>query len=238
MTGMPPDRQHALGQLTARDGASEYGLRGLLHDLGHQLMTLSLLADSLQADGELPAAARRRSQLMAQETVRALDMISETGSAGCHQHQPATDLVDLRELAGQVAQLTDLAYETTVRLAPGQAAFLRVEPMLVWRVLCNIVDNAVRAAGPGGEVRISISRGNGTIVEVTDDGAGFGCGPSGPSGPAGLGLTVVRQLLASCGGQLDISAGPGGGTSVRATFGSRCDRMVLPRRRRSWAAIA
>ncbi len=240
MTGMSPERQHAPGKVAGGNGAgdrdgSEFWRRGLLHDLGHQLMTVSLLASSLQADAGLSAAARHRSQIMARETARTLEMLTEAVSAGGCERRPATDLIDVRECASQIAQLTGLAHDATIRLLPGQPAFVRADPLLVWRVLCNIVDNAVRAAGPGGDVSIGISRGNGTIVEVTDDGGGFGCGQA---GTAGLGLAVVRQLLASCGGRLEISARPGGGCRARATLGPGCDRIVLPRLRGAWAAIA
>jgi signal transduction histidine kinase len=78
------------------------------------------------------------------------------------------------------------------------------------------VDNAVRAAGPGGRVTIRIDQELQTALEVTDNGPGPGAGRP---GVAGLGLTVVRQLLDSADGRLDISEAPTGGTCVRVTFG-------------------
>lgn len=234
MTEMSPD-QLGLDRAPALASATESAIRGLLHDLGHQLMTVSLLAESLQAHSDLPAEARRRSRLVAQETVRALDMIASGSPASPRVPGAASQLVDVRDLTAQVAKLTGIAHQTPVLLLPGQPAFLQVDPMLVWRVLCNIVDNAARAAGPDGQVDISISRGHGTIITVTDSGDGFG---NGPAGTAGIGLSVVRQLLATVGGHLDISTEAKGGTSVRAVFGSPCDRLVLPRLRGAWTAIA
>ena len=40
-----------------------------------------------------------------------------------------------------------------------------------------------------------------------------------PAGVAGLGLTVVRQLLDSADGRLEVCEAPDGGTCVRVTFG-------------------
>jgi signal transduction histidine kinase len=204
----------------------DLGTRGLLHDLGHQLMTVSLLAESLHADGTLTAEARQRADLVVQETARALEMISRTAGGGDRlaPGEPA-GLTDVRDVAARVARLTQLTHKTAVRVNPGQPTYLRVDPMTAWRVLSNIVENAARAAGPDGLVNISIRRDAGTVIEITDSGAGPG---SAPRGTAGLGLSVVTGLLADCGGGLDISAVKGGGTSARAVFGTDCDRAAPP----------
>ena len=50
------------------------------------------------------------------------------------------------------------------------------------------------------------------VVEVTDDGPGFG---NGPPGTASLGLGVVSSLLESCGGRIEVQAPEAGGARVR-----------------------
>ncbi len=81
MTGMSVDRQHDRGERSApagdQAGAAGLGTAGLLHDLGHQIMTVSLLAESLQADAALSPESRRRSELVVQETARALGMLAD-----------------------------------------------------------------------------------------------------------------------------------------------------------------
>ena len=89
-----------------------------------------------------------------------------------------------------------------------------VECAAVERALVNVVDNACRAAGPGGRVRIEVegvSDGS-AIITVDDDGPGFGViGEA----RAGMGLEVIRHVLAPLGGSLEISThGPLGGASV------------------------
>jgi signal transduction histidine kinase len=232
MTGTSLHRQLADSQPPAPAGDHQPGFRGLLHDLGHQLMTVSLLAESLHADSSLPADARMRAELVAQETARALEMISaaagdgQPGGAGgpaSDQAGPgrAPSLIDVRDVAGQVARLTGLTHGTKVRVHPGPPAEARLDPMTAWRVLSNIVENAARAAGRDGRVDIRIWSDAGLVVEITDTGAGPG---SAPGGSAGLGLSVVADLLAGYGGGLDISAADGGGTSARAMFGTGRDR--------------
>ena len=168
-------------------------------------------------------------------------MVQETGRRGGRDAVPcrpltlircrvpaSTQLIDVRELAAAATRLGQLRHEANVGLQPGPATFLMVDPMLVWRVVGNLMDNAARAAGPDGNVNIRISRDAGTVVEITDDGEGFG---RGPGGMAGRGLSVVAQLLAATGGELEVRPGQCGGTSARAIFGGRCDRIVLPRQR-------
>lgn len=76
------------------------------------------------------------------------------------------------------------------------------------RCLLDIVDNAVRAAGPDGSVAVSVHPGpDGVRIAVEDDGPGFGNGPRG----AGLGLAISRQTLAHMGAELSIGAPPAGG---------------------------
>lgn len=215
---MPVDYRHGLGQRLRAVSPDEIGIRGPLHYLGHQIMTVSLLADSLQADGALSADAQRRLELVMQEAGRALEMITTNVLAESRAAVgvPARS-IDVRELADQVAQLVRLVHQTTVRLLPGPPAYVQVDSMTMWRVLCNLIDNAARAAGPTGQVDICIRQDDGTIIEVSDDGHGFG---KGEHGLAGLGLCAVTQLIAACGGQFELLPRKHGGTIARAAFGS------------------
>ena len=155
----------------ADSGALEF--RGLLHDLGHQMMTLSLLAEAVRNDTTLSAVSRQRIDLVMQEMFRIVDVITDcTADAGgpADGGRGASGGVDIRRLAAEVAQLAGVAYQTRVSLRPGRPAVLRVSGTLMWRVLANLVDNAVRAAGPDGTVEIRISQERDTVIEVVDDG--------------------------------------------------------------------
>ena len=202
---------------------------GLLHDLGHQLMTVSLLAEALQAECGLSAEGRRRSELMVAEAARALGMIDDARrTVPRPPDDAAAQLTDVRLLAARACELAAAGHQATVRLEPGGPAYMHITPTLVWRVLWNLLDNAVRAAGPDGHVQVAIGRGSGTEISVTDDGPGPG---RGPAGSAGLGLPAVRQLVAVAGGQLTIGERAGGGTVARAVFGGQWDRILIPRAR-------
>lgn len=222
MNGSSLDRQLARG-VPGLAADSELTPGGLLHDLCHHMMTLSLLADSVREDSALSADSRQRMELMMQEMFRIVDIITDSMPSAAAPATPG--VADVRLLASDVANLAGLAYDTTVSVAPGGPAVIRISPSLLWRVLANLVDNAVRAAGRGGRVDIRIEQGLDTVVEVTDSGPGFG---GGPPGAAGLGLTVVRQLLDAVGGRLDVCDGPDGGARVRVTFGMDREYRVAP----------
>ena len=97
--------------------------------------------------------------------------------------------------------------------------------MLLWRVLSNLVDNAVRAAGPQGRVTVAVRQEENAVVEVADDGPGFGAAPK---GEASLGLDVVISLLEASGGTLEVRGRSAGGTLVRMTLPGRAGAPRVP----------
>jgi signal transduction histidine kinase len=205
-------------------------------------MTLSLLAESVGSDDAIRGESRRRIELVKQEMFRALDII--TDHLAVDDPGPATpgaDPPDIRELASEAAQLAGLAYGATVELLPGAPATASVSSAVAWRVLSNLVDNAARSAGVGGHVQIRVwqdadtnggsSPRTATVIDVLDDGPGIG---RAPSGLAGLGLSVVRQLVDAAGGRLEVTDRPHGGTRARVVFGRQRERGVIPARAGTW----
>lgn len=194
-------------------------MRGLLHDLGHEMTTLSYLVEALRGDAALPDEATARLEVLALELSRMLDMVISSMPDGPGE---AVEAVDLRSLASRVAQLAQVAHDASVALAPGPPIRVEASPSLVWRVLANVVDNAARAAAPRGRVEIAVTARErrpdaaaGAVIEVTDDGPGFGQGPPGTSA---MGLTVAASLLDSCGGRFTVDTPEEGGTRVRITL--------------------
>jgi signal transduction histidine kinase len=223
MTGLTLDQGRSAGRSSAR-ADDELRIRGLLHDLGHQMMTLSLLTETVDGDTVPDGEARERMQLVLQEMFRAMDLMTDVLPGEDERGNAEPVVVDLHDLAAEVAQFAGLAYGTSVRVVAGAPAGLRPgQPRSLWRVLTNLVDNAVRAAGPDGQVEISIGlagpeAADGLVlaaVDVADNGPGFG---NGPHGTSGLGMSVVRQLLAEADGRLEIAGRPGGGTRVRVVI--------------------
>ena len=200
------DRRHGHGRRQS-DGHDALAMRGLLHDIGHEITAMSLLLDAVREDRGLSARARARLHLLGHELARLRDLISHEMAGGS-----AAGAVSLRPLATQLTELVDAASAASVKLLPGPDVTAEASPDLVWRVLSNVVGNAARAAGAAGLVTVEIGQDTMATVDVTDDGPGFG---NGPPGRASLGLRVVTSLLASCGGTLEIHPAGPAGTRVR-----------------------
>ncbi|GAA4858151.1 hypothetical protein GCM10025787_48340 [Saccharopolyspora rosea] len=190
-------------------------LRSLMHDLGHGLATLSYLADGLRDDPALPDAAHDRLRLMERELDRLLDLVDVRAG------EP-TEFA-LRELLSELAEIKSLAGRATVVLLPGAEVTLRTDQTLLWRMVANLLDNAVRAAGPGGRVAVAVHRTGrgGASIAITDDGPGFG---NAPGGTASLGLGIVVGLAQRCGADLRIDPARRRGTRVRLVFPPGCVR--------------
>ena len=96
--------------------------------------------------------------------------------------------------------------------------------------IANLVDNALRHARAKSTILVKVI--DGVMLEVADDGVGIDAADrpqvtepfnrmSPSSTGAGLGLTIVRDIMAAHGGTLAILGRPGGGTMVRLTFPPR-----------------
>jgi signal transduction histidine kinase len=191
-------------------------LRGVLHDVGHGLFTLSLLLDNAQV-ALLPQLGADAFELLEQEISRLLAIV-HSGARRSAEPVPV-GLRSLLEPFAVVCMRTTLA---KVWVRPGPEFVVATDPGMLWRIIANLIDNAVRAAGPLGNVEIVVNdRGRLTghhfgddlvTIDVIDDGPGF---QRGPSGLAQLGLTVVNRLLDACGGRLQIDEVRPHGTRMR-----------------------
>ncbi|MFC3691949.1 sensor histidine kinase [Chenggangzhangella methanolivorans] len=109
------------------------------------------------------------------------------------------------------------------------AAEIEADPRAVTQMLINLVANAIKFTPRGGEVRIALApRGEGVALSVRDTGCGIapehvgrlgeaffqGDAAGRPQEGAGLGLSVVRGLVALHGGEFAVSSVLGRGTSV------------------------
>ncbi|GAA2775892.1 sensor histidine kinase [Saccharopolyspora taberi] len=188
-------------------GLERQDVRGLLHDLGHGLATLSYLAEGMDADVPLSGPARDRLHLMERELARLTELV---------EVRPGLpEVFEVRALVGDLVSVADLSAPARVRLLPGEEFTMRTDRTALWRMLANLVDNAARAAGPGGTVEVSVRRTESVTIAVTDDGPGFG---RGPRGRTSLGLDIVGGLAGACGARLHIGTARGGGTRVELTF--------------------
>jgi signal transduction histidine kinase len=207
----------------------------LVHDLRGPLTVIRGQCFCL-GRGERRPEFRRRLGLIEEEVDRLTRALNGLlGLAAPYAADPSDNPV---ALAGLVAEVADrhggAAAQAGVRLSAGARArglCVAGDPDLLRRALDNLVENALRHAPRGGQVRVTLSRrGREAVVRVRDDGSGvdaaeretiFAAGVRGRDarGPGrGLGLAIARQVAEAHGGALELEPlGPG------ATF-----RLTLP----------
>lgn len=183
--------------------------RGLLHDIGHGLATLSYLVAGLREHPDSTAELRGRLDLAGREIDRLVQLVDLRA-------RPADPVVfDARPILEELVAVSAAAGPTRVSLHAPREVPLRADAASLWRMLSNLVGNAVRAAGPSGAVEVVAGAAGvaTTAVEVVDDGPGFGAAPGGTGGE---GLHVVRGLAERCGAGLRVLGGER--TRVRLLF--------------------
>ena len=186
----------------------------LRHDL-RQYVAAGLLLTQLPDDELLDPGVRIRLQRINQLLERMRELTApvapaEPSARGC--------TVDLVELVDECVSYARMTHDVPLYVSADGPVEALVDPVMLRRAVNNVLDNATRAAGTTGRVRVRVDRlHTRAIVEVTDDGDGFGRIPS----ISGQGMSVVDQALRACHGRLEISSGPGPGTTVRLLIPSQ-----------------
>ena len=210
------------------------GLRQVSNDIAHDLRTpLTHLRQRLEAarGGARTVEAYEAALEAASDDVDAILRVFaallriaqvEAGARrGGFGDVDLSDLVDtIAETYGPVAE--DAGQEITAAVAPGVR--MHGDRDLLTQMLANLVENAIRHAGPGARIRLSLAtEGTGFAAVIEDSGAGipqqersrvFGrfvrLDPSRPGEGHGLGLAMVKAVADLHGIGLTLSdAGPG-----------------------------
>ncbi len=179
-------------------------LSALRHDLKQYVAAGILLT---QVSTEEPPSAELGERLERLHLVfQRIDELLSSGSSGPQR------VVDLVELVAECIALMEVTREARLSYDDDGAVKVVGDPVLLRRAVVNVLDNATRAAGDSGTVQVRVrDTGDDGVVEVADDGSGFGRIPS----VTGQGMSVVDTAVRSCHGALEITSGPGPGTTVR-----------------------
>ena len=160
-------------------GAGGNGVRmetvdeALAHDIGHELATLSYLVAAVRADPALRPDNHRRLALIEREVERLQSLV------GLRIKEVADVEVSLSELVAEVVEPLAFSSPAAVVVTAAPDVRLRVDVRSLWRVVTNLTNNAIRAAGDGGTVRVLVLDAPFPAIEIRDDGPGFGAGPAG-----------------------------------------------------------
>jgi signal transduction histidine kinase len=182
----------------------------LWHDLRQAVAAILASVSAVEADPSPGPEARRWLSRIAEEA-RRISRVSE--HALCVGGVPPVPR-SLDEVVSGVIDSARVVSSAAIEYRRS-GADVWVDGVAVERALANVVENACRAAGPEGRVRIQVDRPSDGSAIVTVDDSGPGFGASGAR-QTGLGLEVVRRALESLGGSLRITErGPLGGARVQ-----------------------
>ncbi|PYS23477.1 MAG: hypothetical protein DMG11_25420 [Acidobacteria bacterium] len=213
------DASHELRTpLTVIRSVGEVGLRGRRDEVAYREIIGSMLEE-------------------VDRLARLVDRLLMLSRADTGQSKLSTDIVDLSELADEVAaQLGVLAEEKqqSITLERTGAPRWTGDRLVLRQALLNLVDNAIKYSPVGGRITIRVAESPAAaVVEVSDTGPGIpeelqsrifdrfyrlDKSRSRDNGGTGLGLSIAKWAVEVNGGQLTLEKTNGVGSTFRITL--------------------
>jgi len=155
-------------------------LRETCHDMRQPIASMQALVAAALSEPGVPAAARGRLEQITEQAEWLADIIH-----GCliFQAQEPAEVencgdgrADVVHVVSEVITAECLTWTGDVMLtSPAGSVWCELHPVLLRRVVSNVLGNAIRAAGGSGTVTVEIRRRKGGVVlAVEDDGPGSG----------------------------------------------------------------
>ena len=143
------------------------------------------------------------------------------------------DLLAVSQEAAETLQDAAAARDVTVSVT-GQPAVIPGVRRLLYEVVYNLCDNAIKYNRDGGRVDVTVAAdADGSSITVADTGIGIAPEHQGrvferfyrvdkshskASGGTGLGLSIVKHAVQYHHGRIELESTPGTGTTIRAVF--------------------
>lgn len=216
--------------------------RRFVQDLSHELRSpLAVLRTTVEAmEGEVDEAVAGRLVRQVERLTRLTDELYELASIEAGQVELRPELHRLVGIAHEVVEDFRTPAESAgvdLRLDLPEELYCTCDRRGLYRVLSNLVDNAIKYNRRGGWVEVrGWASGDAVHLRVSDSGIGI---PSSElkavtqrfyrldqartpgEGGLGLGLAIVKHMVQHMGGTLDLDSRQGVGTHVTLTFPTR-----------------
>lgn len=189
----------------------DVSLRELCHDLVEPAATIRWLVGAAEAESGEAFRDRLRDIAIAAGQIAAIcDDILEVPR--CHG-------VRLDQLASEAVASARTRYAGVIDVV-SQPVIALARPGDIIRILCNILANACRAAGPVGRISVLVEEaGRLARLSIADSGSGLGHGAA--RGGTGLGLEIVGALTLKYGGSVHLGTSDLGGLAVTIELPAR-----------------
>lgn len=231
----------AFDGMLARISESMEAQRRLLSDVSHQLRTpltvalghLEVLRRSPSSD---PVESAETTTMVMDELQRMALLIDQLLLLGRSLSPDfiEVDRVDLRAFMADLFEASRVLGDRRWSLGEVPDEVLIVDGAKLRGALLNLVDNAVKATGPGDPIELEVGGEEGIVFTVRDSGEGIApevqpsvferfrrAGRSERPG-SGLGLAIVKAVAEAHGGGVELESAPGRGTTVRIVLPQSC----------------
>lgn len=227
----------ALETLSGRIEAHQAKIEAFASDVAHELknpLASIRTATELFNETDDPADRKRFLEMVERDVARMQHVLSEVRELALldARHRPPAPVIDLETLAQEILAgyraRTDLGVDLELKVE-GNGPRATIEPEHFARTLTNLLDNAISFSPADGEVVVELrDEGARIVLTVSDRGPGltetdrsrvfdrfYSSRPDEHSGRGhlGLGLSIVRAIVESYGGDVTCSARESGGAS-------------------------
>lgn len=203
------------------------------HELKTPLTSICGFAELLKNDMVAVDDQKEIINSIYSESNRLLDLIDEIIRISSLESSVTVkkEDVNLREIADELAyQFRDKAEKKNVRIIVNGNEKLMANNTMMWELLSNLLDNAIKYNKEDGSVKIDMSRDNDNVIlSVEDTGIGIDNkdldrvferfyrvdkSRSKKSGGTGLGLSIVKHIIKNHDGNLKVESELGKGTKI------------------------
>ncbi|WP_225825493.1 sensor histidine kinase [Streptomyces naphthomycinicus] len=225
----------AFNDLTERRARLETQRKAMVSDIAHELRSpltnirgwLEVVRDGVVDPAPALLDSLHEEALVLQRIIDDLQDLAAADAGTLRLHPEPLRAGDLLDQVAAAHRVAADAAGVALRTEAGAAAWLDADPVRMRQALGNLVSNALRHTPADGTVTLTAGRdGDDVVFTVADTGAGIAPedlphvferfwraekSRSRRTGGSGLGLPIVRHLVAAHGGTAGVMSEPGAG---------------------------